>query len=342
MVPFDAKRLEVSGAPVRVLTGVSHWNRKYSHLEVSPTGTLVFIAGSPAAEARRLMLVDRAGTKRDVLDLPKRQYVRPRISPDGRHVVVESVDSFPHVTWILDLARGMMTRLAEDRHEPTWMADGRHVSFSNSTATQLLKKRADGSSAEELVVDRADNTFGPLPGQWSPDGRWLLFAVTTPTTQRDIVVLGQERNAKPRSVVATRFDERTPAFSPDGRWIAYAADDSGQHEVYVQPFSGGGPRQQVSIGGGTEPVWSRDGRTLFFRQQNRMLAASTGLSGAFTTGRPEVLFAGSFEEWPSRAGYDVTPDGRFLLVERPDETPLTHLRVVLNWFEELKRTAPAK
>ena len=333
-VPFDATRLEVTGTPVRVLSGVSYAIRRYSHVAVSPAGTVAFIAGPPATEARRMMLIDRTGTKRDVLDLPPRQYVRPRISPDGRRIVVESLDTVPHTVWILDLNRGVLMRLADDRHEPTWLSN-EEISFSTPAPPKLMKQRADGSSPEQMIGDLGGPTTPT--GQWSPDGRWFVFTgASAATTQRDVLAFNPQQGATPRPITASRFDERTPSLSPDGRWIAYAADDTGRLEIYVQPFPGSGARQQVSIGGGTEPMWARDSRELFFRQDDRILAVVTGLPGQFSPSRPVVLFAGSFEAWPQRAGYDVTHDGRFLFVERPDERPLTHLRVIVDWFDDLR------
>jgi eukaryotic-like serine/threonine-protein kinase len=187
-----------------------------------------------------------------------------------------------------------------------------------------------------LLICRVSRAARPR-ARGGPLGQWFTFTSDTATRRHDIIGIAAEETWKARPVIASRFDERSPAFSPDGRWIAYVADDVGRDEVHVQPFPGPGARTQVSIGGGTEPVWSRGGRELYFRQQNRMLGVTTGLPGSFRPSRPQVLFTGSFDEWPQRPAYDVTPDGQFLMVEQPAERPITHLRVVLNWFDELKR-----
>jgi Tol biopolymer transport system component len=335
VVAFDVNTLETSESPMPVITHASRSLRGYSHVGVSTTGTLAYVPGPRATEVRRLVLVDRAG-KIEPFELPARHYVRPRVSPDGRRIVVETTDSDPHIVWVLDIERRVPRRLAEDRHEPTWLADTGYVTFA--AGSSLVRQLADGSAKEEVV-----SHFERSPtGTWSPNGRVFAFHLPVPGARRDVLTITPATGAEIRPLIQTRFDEGSPAFSPDGRWIAHVSDESGQSEVYVQPFPGPGAKERVSVGGGTEPVWSRDGRELFFRQQNLMLAVPTGLPGAFAPKPPVMLFSGAFDEWRQRAAYDVTPDGRFVMVQKPDETPLTHLRVVINWFEELKRTAPTK
>lgn len=157
-------------------------------------------------------------------------------------------------------------------------------------------------------------------------------------------------------IVQTRFDESHPEFSPDGRWLAYTSNESGRAEAYVQPYPGPGPRQQVSIGGGTASAWARDGRELFYESRPRgngealdllqFMAVPVTTHPTFTAGVPKVLFR---RQSPVTArpvrGYDVTPDGRrFLVVEDKERPPIkaTEMILVQNWFEELKQRAPTK
>jgi hypothetical protein len=147
-------------------------------------------------------------------------------------------------------------------------------------------------------------------------------------------------------LVATRFTDDTPMISPDGRALAYVSDETGRPQVYLCPFPGKGTRIQVSVDGGTEPVWSRSSGELFFRHGRRMLAVRVQTQGQLATGPQAVLFEGDFavtSPVPGAPSYDVAPDGRFLMVARSGEQPLPRqLEVVLNWVAELDRRASSQ
>jgi hypothetical protein len=152
---------------------------------------------------------------------------------------------------------------------------------------------------------------------------------------------------KVQPFIATRFNEGGASFSPDGRWLAYVSNESGRAEIYVQPYPGPGGKWQISTDGGTEPLWNRNGRELFYRSGNKMMAVQVTMQPAFTAGKPEVLFEKEYSasEFPATGiAYDVSADGqRFLMVKESEQaTALTQINVVLNWFEELKRLAPSK
>ncbi len=135
-------------------------------------------------------------------------------------------------------------------------------------------------------------------------------------------------------------------FSPDGRWLAYhsyASDRFTAPDVYVQPFPGPGEKRQISTGGGAEPVWNSNGRELFYRNGDKMMAVEITTEPTFTAGTPRLLFEGRYErDVANRTYYDVSPDGqRFLMVEAA-ETGTAQINVVLNWFEELKQKVPTQ
>jgi len=145
-------------------------------------------------------------------------------------------------------------------------------------------------------------------------------------------------------IIATEFDEHSPMFSPDGHWLAYVSGRSGREEVCVQAYPGSGPWHQVSTDGGREPVWSRDGRELFYRSGDRMMVVDVAAGPELSIGLPRVLFEGHYlMGFGGGNMYDVTPDGqRFLMVRQPPDAAPTEIRVVLNWAEELKRLVPTE
>ena len=173
----------------------------------------------------------------------------------------------------------------------------------------------------------------------------LAFRKIHPTSQHDIWVLPMEGERKPRPFLQTPFQEGAAVFSPDSRWLAYVSNESGQHEIYVQPYPGLGGKWQISTEGGTESVWARTGRELFYRNGDKMMAVDVTTEPTFTAGNPRVLFEGQYHtEIPiANANYDITPDGqRFLMIKArgPESEAPTQINVLLNWFEELKQRMP--
>jgi len=176
------------------------------------------------------------------------------------------------------------------------------------------------------------------PLSWSPDGSVLAFA-----NGGDIWLFPLSGERKARPFIQSRFSETMPAFSPDGRWLAYVSDDSGRPEIYVQPFPGPGAKYSISTDGGSEPVWARNGRELFFRDGNRMMVVQVNTQPGFSAARPRLLFVESFAGNPSRVNYDVSPDGQHFVMLKPgeQEQAVSQIMVIQNWFEELKRRVPA-
>ena len=205
----------------------------------------------------------------------------------------------------------------------------------------MLWKLADGSGPEEELLSLRDHTH---IGSWSPDGQVLAFELQTGGTGSDIGVLSLKGDRKPSIFLRTRFGEAAPVFSPDSHWIAYASNESGRYEVYVQPFPGPGGKWQISTEGGTEPVWARNGRELFYRSGDKMMAVDIAAQATFSAGKPRVLFEGRYNPTGSNAAnYDVSPDGQRFVMIQPvgSEGGVSQIHVVLNWFEELKRRVPA-
>ena len=340
-VAFDADRLAVTGDPVPVLESVVMLGNGAAQFSLSNEGTLVYVGGADVGIIEgELGWVDRDGQMAPLMQ-GNGQYQHPHLSPDGRQVAVgiagDSVD-----IWLYDIERDSPARLTEQgrNYFPVWMPDGTEVTFASnrSGSFDLYGKAADGSGNAETLLEKSTLLF---PGSWSPDGTTLAFyEVTATDAGRDIWTLRRDGEAK--AFIATEFNERAPRLSPDGQWLAYVSDQSGEDGVYVHPFPDGGQVIPISTGAGTEPVWSRDGRELFFRDGDRLMVVEVEAGTAFTAGRPQVLFEESYDFDPLGAGlpnYDAAPDGRFLMVRGGAGSP-AQITVVLNWFEELKERVP--
>jgi len=321
---------------------VTHPESGAAQVAISRSGTLVYAAGGSTTAERPLLWVDRTGAARAVNDR-QAPFWWPRLSPDGRRIAVV-IDAPFSKLWVLDIERGTFTRASQlpgDQDSAVWTPDGTHLTFGADTtgrgAFRMYAERFDGSGDATEVLDGAES---PSPLSWSPDGKRLLYRQISAATGQDVWVFSADvRTAIP--LLQTAANEWSAAFAPDGRWIAYVSDESGRAEVYVRPFPGPGPRHQVSVDGGTAPVWSRDGRELFFGRGDALFAARVTLGGAFANGVPQRLFSGPYGFDDVTVSYDVTPDGRHFLVPRSrvDAAP-RQVELVLNWFEDVNRLAP--
>ena len=343
-VPFDPQRLRITGASVPVAEGVlQSLSSGVAHYSISATGSLVYVSGSVQANQSRLVWVDRNGVDQP-LAAPAHSYQHPRLSPDGRRVAVGIADQESQV-WMYELSREALTRLTFEgtvNGNPEWTPDGKRIAFySNKEGTQnLFWQLADGSGGLERLTT-SDHTQASM--SVSPDGQLLTFLDVGPATGFDIWVL-RLSDHKAQPFLRTRFNESAPRFSPDGHWLAYFSDESGRYEIYVQPYPGPGGKWQISTEGGTEPVWNRNGRELFYRSGNKMMGVEIATQPSFTAGKPKVLFEGPYLPTPlTYPNYDVSPDGQRFLMLKPVEqaqTALTQINVVMNWFEELKQKVP--
>ncbi len=343
-VPFDLERVAVTGPAVPVLEGVLTTSVLASaHFSVSNEGALIYRPGS-SARALSLVWVDRQGAGRALAEA-QHGYWQPRLSPDGQRVAATLRDR--NDIWVYDIPRGTLDRQTfEDGEDetPLWMPDGKRLTYSSSRGPhrQTFWKPADGSGPEEtfMTADHHQHL-----SSWSPDGRWLAFSDQDPKTNYDIWVLpgleGTPGERKPRPFLRTSFNEWAGVFSPDSRWMAYTSNETGRDEVFVQPFPGPGGKWTISTDGGSEPVWARNGRELFYRNGDRMMAVSVEIKPGFSPGRPRQLFEGRYMREQFHQNYDVSPDGqRFLMVRPGQDAASSQINIVLNWSEELKRRAP--
>ena len=335
-VPFDAKHLTVTGAAFPVAQGIYENTNGGAGYAISGNGTLLYAAGGMHMSERSLVWVDRSGTASPVTGI-KRPFTSPQLSPDGKKIALV-VEAETYDIWILDTERDSLTRLSfgKDDGSPIWSPDGRRVVFNSSQAGayNMYVRQSDGGGSEERLTSDPDASF---PAAFTPDQKVLVFGKTRAGVA-ELWVYPFEKGASPRPFLPGPYQHRGAWLSPDGRWLAYQSDESGRPEIYVTSFPGPGGKWQISTEGGDSARWGRDGREIFYRKGKKLFRVAVSTSSSFSASRPEVLFEGDYGD-----GWDVAADGkRFLMIkDETAETAPKNLNLVLNWFEDLKRRAPA-
>ncbi len=342
--PFDVHRLELTGAAVRIVEDV--WGGSWAHqavrghLAVSASGTLLYRRGDDRTLVTPVW-VARDGTSEAVVsgwDVPIRTgSMGIAMSPDGSRFVMPLLGQANVDLWVRDLA-GTPSRLTfgGNSARPQWSPGGEDVAFVSDkvkTLREAFVKRADGSGPSRRVLT-SDRQIDEVT--YSHDGKWFVYRLGT-GADRDIYAARTEGDSVGAPLVATEYEERSPMLSPDDRWMAYVSNESGPDEVFVVKFpDAGASKWQVSADGGTEPVWSRDGRELFYRDANdNLVAVEVGGASSFVVGPKRVLFsARPYAPDLHHSNYDVGPDGRFLML-RTVSTGGGELILVDNWLTEL-------
>jgi serine/threonine-protein kinase len=345
--PFDLKRRAIRANPVGVIEGVVTKAGGAVSAHMAADGSLVYVAGTASTARRSLVWVDRQGREEEI-KVPPRTYAYARLSPDGRRIALDIRDEQSDV-WTWDLARSTLTRLTFNPgldRGPIWTADGTRLAVSTATAgaEAVFVQPADGSGTPTRVTPEKGVYF---PLAFSPDGKYLLVHNST-TPPYDILMIDVEAKTEPKPLLNAAYSESNAVVSPDGRWIAYQSNESGKDEIYVRPFPNVNEgRWQVSTNGGTRPLWSRDGRELFYFIPPGVIMAAPIVPGSvFSAGTPVAVVKGNYSSPQSGRMYDVSPDGRrFLLIKevRPQgeaAAPPPQLIVVQHWSEELKRLVP--
>jgi len=350
-VPFDLKRLEVTGPPAPILEDVvATPGFGSAQFAFSETGNLVYVAG----RAGFIYWIDREGKFTPLLHETPGNYLNPAFSPDGKRLALDINDGKRRDIWLYEWERGILLRLTftgEANSNPVWTPDGKRIVYSSvekGGAPNLWWIRVDGpGNAQRLAESRNVQ----LAGSWQPDGKVLAFFQQNPGTNWDIMILpieGDEKSGwkpgEPKPFVNSVFDEQEPAFSPDGRWLAYESTESGNYEVYVRPFPGPGSKWQVSTGSGLYPKWSRDGKELFYRTYNGqiMVVTYTTSGDSFNADKAPTPVARFFEGFPK---FDLHPDGKRFAVRRPPGTeprplPVNKVSFIFNFFDEIRRKVP--
>ncbi|TDI37995.1 MAG: serine/threonine-protein kinase [Acidobacteria bacterium] len=287
-VPFDIDELEGSGSPVPVTPDVRNsLISDFAHF-ASGGANLAYLTG---AEEARVVRVDRDGHSTPIF-AQTGDYRYPNLSPNGQRLALTIRGNFGLDVWVYELGRGTRSRLTTDGRSlfPTWYPDGERVTFS--TGEGLFITGADGSGE----IERLDVQGRALGPRWSPDGQTLAF-FTDPRSRTGVnIKLFRDESLAP--FAAGEFHESSPQFSPNGRWLAYISDESGRHEVYAQAYPGPGEKYTLSNEGGREPVWSRDGREIFYRDGDRFMVVPLQLEPTFSPGTPRMLFEAPYVSNP--------------------------------------------
>ena len=335
--PFELDALAVRGAARPLVPGVATAATGAAHFDCSETGLLVHAPGDAQTLRRRLVRVGRDGrVQPEPPSVAGDGLEEPRLAPGGRRVAV-GLRGRTTDLWLHDFARGTLARLTfdGDNFAAAWGPSADTLTFSSNRggACDLYTVKTGELPREELLLASA---YDKAPGSWSPDGTLLAYTEYHPETGADLWIFDRGRG-EARPLVRTRFNEYSPAVSPDGRHVAYTSDESGRSEVYITLLAGLG-KWQISVDGGFEPLWSRDGAELFYRSGDRFMCVDMR-RGPSDAGVPGTLFEGRYAAGAMTGlpNYDVGPDeASFLLVVEDAPAPPADLLITVDCFAHLK------
>jgi serine/threonine-protein kinase len=353
-VPFDLKRLGVTGSPFPIFDGVFSSRRTgMADFALAANGDVAYIPGATEGGRRQLMWVDRHG-RATPFDLPPRSYLHPRLSPDERQLAFE-IEGPAHDLYAYDLTRGVTTRLTFDgaSHWPIWSPTGDRIAFRSwkTTGMTLWSMPANRSEPERQLPAEGHMLS---PESWSPDGQTIAYLRMDDMRHFDVWELPLDGGGNARPVLAsTKFLQASPKFSPDGHWLAYSSNEAGRPEVFVTRYPGPGPRIQVSTDGGIDPVWRRNGSELYYRNGDAIMAVAVTTAPELVLSKPTRLWEGHYvvgsgsscgPAGVASANYDVTADGqRFVMIADQDQDLVARqVQVIVNFATLIERAERAQ
>jgi len=339
-IRFDMKAHRPVGQPLQLDDGVLVDATAGAKAALSASGTLAYLRGrarfQPVLAGSTSMpvpLIREPGT-----------YAGPRFSPDGKRVAITLFSPGATDVYIYDIGRNTFTRLTTEgsNQRPEWTADGTHIVFisTRGNTTAVWRQAADGSAPAELLYQPEVEPFEALV---SPDMQWLIVR-TAPGAKysRDILAVPMTGERKVTVLVTSPHTESLPRLSHNGKWLVYQSNETGRFEIYVRPFPGSGARVQVSDNGGTEAIWDRSGKTLYYRGPlGEVIAVNVTTDTNFSIGSRNTVLTGEYLTDSSHPNWDVSPDGKFLMLQRAGAESQTI--VVHNWIRELReKVAPRR
>jgi len=339
VVPFDLDELNISGTPQRIIDQARYIRFGATDYSFSSNGVLIY-SQLGSSNGGEVCWVDKSGKVSMITDL-QGQYVQPRISPDGKKLVLRKIGVHCQL-WLYDIERGTLALLTMegDNHDPVWSPDGRYLTFHRAEygLTTIFRQRADGSQGAELLAQSTG--FSPRLTSLSGNGQILLFNEENPITGNDVLMLSTIDQKKIKSILNDKYNESSACLSPDGRWITYTSDESGREDVYLRAYPGKGPKILVSKGGGSSAKWAPDGKSIYYVTQNKMMRVPVSYEPGLTIATPEELFSGDFF-LGGLHNYDISPDGeKFVMIYDKFENRNAQIyRIILNWFDELDQLA---
>ncbi len=340
---FDLARSEIAGTPQKMVEGV--WAGGFfsaTLFDASENGVLAYAPAGAQSARRSLVWVDREG-RETPLTREARAYAAPRLSPDGRSILVRIAEDTTDI-WSYEIERGALVRLTSDGYEdgPLWTADGKAILYdSNKSAVHALYRQPVAGKAEAVQLGQGGRTL--YPETLSKDGKAIVAIEINPKSGLDLFLVPLDANARPVPLLVTDNSEYAADLSPDGKWFVYVSRASGRPEIGVRSVAGGGDESRVSLNGGTEPRWSRDGREIFYREGQKMMVVEVATEPTVSISKPRALFEGLYEVMDGPINYDVTPDGRrFVMVKMERSEAPTELRVVTGWERELRKAFPTR
>jgi serine/threonine-protein kinase len=355
-VPFDLRRLQVTGGPVPIVEGVRTTPGLTGEAQFSfaDNGSLIYIPGTGAAAVtpNSIAFVDRNGNAK-TLPIPPGPYDSPRVSPNGKQLTYHSSDGKEEILWVYELSGATAPRrltFGGANRYPMWSGDGERIIFTSSREGDfgLFWQRADGVGTAERLT-KVEGVAFDAPNSWVPKTQLFSFIRTKPNETGLWTYSVTDKKPTPFfSLQSSSLSESS--FSPDGQWLAYQSNESKSYEVYVQPFPATGAKFQITRSGSHHPLWSPNGKELYYVYNQQLFSVSLQTQSGFAFSTPMALPVKGFIQPAGHRQFDITPDGKqFVVIFPPGQAQASNeprqapqIQVVLNWFTELQQRVPVK